>query len=375
MIKTRGLFFLSLISLLSCSEQEPQITLTEVVVDSVMQATYRPSNQLIGRIEAFDDAEIKANVSGYLLERNFTEGQFVKKDSPLFLIDPSPYQAELAKAKAELAKAIAADKAAELNFNRGQELRPKGVISAAEMDKLTSESLQAHANVEAAQAQLVKAEVNLAYTRIKAPFSGHIGRSNYSLGDLVGPESGALTTLVNINPIKVIFQVSEATYLSYLEHKVQQGDKHSAAEDFSVSIELSNGHRYPQQGKIDYIANRVNPDTGTIEGRAILPNPDNILKPGQYAKVIFDSTAELNALFISQSAVQADQQGTYVLSIAGDNTVTRSNVVLGERVDNKVIVKQGLNAGDVIIIRGLQQVRPGQRVSSKHINSSKATNR
>ena len=360
------IFFIS-----ACSKTPPPAALTEVVIDSVVQTSYRPTDELIGRLKANDDAEIKANISGYIKERSFKEGQYVEKDSPLFLIDPDPYVAELAKAQADMSRVKAAKQVAILNYNRGLELRPKGAISASEMDTLTSSKLQAEADVQAANADLVSAQVNLRYTRITAPFSGRIGISEYSIGDLVGPQDGPLTTLVNADPIKVVFQISESLFLNYVSKRNELIAQGKSAPGYDVTLELSNGSIYEHTGKIDYISNRVQQDTGTIEGHSTIANPANLLKPGQYVKVKFESTQSIEALFVPQAAIQSDQQGDFTLVVNSNNEVARRNVTLGDRVADKVLVSSGLAEGDNVIVWGLQLVRPGQKVTSKHIQSAK----
>ncbi len=353
--------------LLACAEEAPPQRVAEVVVDEVRQEPYQPEKEYVGRLLAKDDVAIQARVTGYLLSRDFKEGQLVEAGSVLYTIDDSEYQAALARAKADEAAAIANQANAERNFKRGKELLPRGAISQAEMDNLTAKKLDADASIEAARAQVTSAEVNIGYTTIRAPISGHIGRSVVSVGDLVGPSTGDLTTLVSIDPIEAMFQVSEATYVAVIsEHLTDEGNL-DGERDIEVSLELTNGVIYPEVGRLDYFANRIDTTTGTLEARARIPNPNGALVPGQYVKVILQDANLLEALFLPQAAVQADQQGSFVLVVDGSSTVVRHNVDLGSRFDDMVLVKKGVEEGDRVIVRGLQQVRPGVPVKVKSL--------
>ena len=188
--------------LIACTPEPPPQRVVEVVVDEVVNEPYQPQSEYVGRLYAKDDVAIQAKVTGYLLSRDFQEGQLVEAGDTLFTIDDSEYQAALARAKADLAAAVANQANAQRNFNRGEELLPRGAISQAEMDNLTAKKLDADASIESANAQVASANVNIGYTVIHAPISGRIGRSKVSPGDLVGPNSGDLTTLVSIDPIE-----------------------------------------------------------------------------------------------------------------------------------------------------------------------------
>lgn len=359
----KGIFTVVVLSLLTaCSEPPPPKPMVEVVVDKAITQPHKPGATFVGRLEATDDVQIKARVSGYILQRAFQEGETVNEGDLLYLLDPEQYKADLAQAKANLAKAQANVKVAERNYSRGQELLPKGAISESEMDDLTASKLEADAELEAAKAQVTAAEVNLSYTTIKAPFTGQIGRSEYSVGDLVGPDSGTLTTLVNKDPIKATFQVSEAAFIAAEERREERRGRIS---DIDVHIQLTNGRRYPPAGRIDYIANRIEQATGTIEARASIPNPDGVLYPGQYVTVLLELPDTIDAVMIPQAAVQVDQQGSFVMKVLPDQTVQRSNVVLGDRVDSKVVVRQGVTEGEMLVVRGLQRIRAGQQVQIK----------
>jgi len=362
------LLLILLLSLLqACAEDPPPPPMVEVVVDTVVLDPYQPKASFVGRLRARDDVSIQAKVSGYLLPHSFREGEVVNAGDLLYQIDPAEFEAQMARANAGLARARANEVVAGQNHRRGQELLPAGNISASEMDQLVAKKLDAEAGVASALALLKTAEVNLSYTRILAPITGRIGRNKFSTGDLVGPNTGALNTLVSVDPIQALFQLSEATYVAYMIKRMGSENAQALADsDLSglrVLLELSNRQFYKEVGYIDYISNRISEDTGTLEARALVPNPDGHLYPGQYVRVVLETETLIEALFVPQAAVQADQQGNFVL-VVENGIVQRRNVALDERVDDRVIAQQGVEEGDQVIVRGLQQVRPGQAVTT-----------
>lgn len=359
--------FVGVTLLASCSSEAPPPPMVAVVVDTVVREPYQPTYRHVGRLQAENDVAIQARVTGYLKSRQFHEGDLVNEGDVLYTLDDSEYVAALARAKADLAGAVANQANAQGNFLRGRELLPKGAISKSEMDNLEAQKRDADARIESAQAQVASAEVNLGYTTILAPITGRTGFSSASVGDLVGPNSGNLTTLVSINPIEALFQVSEATYVQAIGVGQDRALETSKLSRIEVRIELSTGIMYPEVGRIDYIANRIDLTTGTLQARARIPNPNSTLVPGQYVRVILLDTELVEGVFVPQAAVQADQQGSFVLAVDDNDTVVRHNVDLGERRDDKVLVQQGVEVGEQIIVRGLQQVRPGMVVKSKSI--------
>jgi membrane fusion protein (multidrug efflux system) len=341
--------------------------MVEVVVEVSTLEPFQPKSAFVGRLQAREDVVIQARITSYLVSRNFREGEYVEKGKLLYQLDPAEYEAQLARAKADLAKARAAQAVALQNYNRGTELLPKGAISDAEMDKLTAARLEADASIAGAEAQIKTAEVNLSFTRIIAPISGRIGSTQHHPGDLIGPNTGPLTTLVSMDPIQAVFQVSESILASSTVVRAinDEGSAQKALNELEVSLELTNRAIYPLVGKIDYMSNRISEDTGTLEARALIPNPYGVLLPGQYVRVILEQTTLVEAVFVAQAAVQVDQQGNFVLVVDANGSVLRRNVELGDRIDDKVIVRLGLDPGEKVVVRGLQQIRPGQVVEYK----------
>lgn len=354
----------------ACAEEVMERPMVEVVVEPVVLEPYQPESEYVGRLEARDDVAIQAKVTGYLLSRDFREGELIQAGEVLYTLDASEFEAALARAEADLASAVASQANAERNYRRGRELLPRGAISQSEMDELTAKKLESDARLESAEAQVTSAQVNLGYTTIIAPITGRIGRSLASLGDLVGPSTGNLTTLVSIDPIEALFKVSEATYVAAMKKRMTTQLDVKELRSLEVTLELTNGTVYPEVGHIDYFSNRVDESTGTLEARAAIPNPHSLLVPGQYVRVILHDTNLLEGLFLPQAAVQADQQGSFVLIVDANSMVARRNVELADRFDDKVLVMEGVNEGDQVVVRGLQQVRPGMPVTTRTLPTS-----
>ncbi|GAB7230074.1 multidrug efflux RND transporter periplasmic adaptor subunit VmeY [Vibrio rotiferianus] len=332
-----------------------------VVTQDVAIIDYQPSKSYIGRIEAVEDTNITAQVSGYLEARHFDEGQMVEKGQLLYSIEPSSFEAQVASAKAALAQAKAALKKAELDHQRGKNLLPRGSISQSEFDALTATLLGARAELEAANAQLKLAEVNLSYTQIRAPFSGRISDSKVSTGDLLSPSSGILTTLVSLDPVHTSFSVSERERLNLGMDGIK-GDGSAESSGVEVQLELENGEYFEHLGQLDFLGNRINTQTGTIAMRALVPNPEQKLLPGQHIKVNLRDKDAKDVIVIPRRAVQTDLEGDFAMVMTEGSVAERRNVELGPQVEQGIIIKEGLNKGDTVITQGLQRVRNGVEV-------------
>ncbi|AVX01308.1 efflux RND transporter periplasmic adaptor subunit [Vibrio vulnificus] len=332
-----------------------------VVTQEVLMLDYQPSNAYIGRVEAVEDTNITAQVSGYLKARHFEEGQLVEKGALLYTIEPSSFEAQVASAKASLAQAKASLKKAELDHQRGKNLLPRGSISQSEFDALTAGLLGAQAQLEAANAQLKLADVNLSYTQIRAPFSGRISDSKVSTGDLVSPSSGILTTLVSLDPIHTAFSISERERLALGIERIK-GDGSTPSAGVEVQLQLENGKEYPHLGRLDYLGNRIDTKTGTIALRAVVENPDHQLLPGQHIKVNLREKQAKSVVVVPRRAVQTDLEGHFVMVMTPGEVAERRNVSLGAQVEQGVVIRQGLTLDDVVITQGLQRVRNGMQV-------------
>ncbi|ASJ41010.1 efflux RND transporter periplasmic adaptor subunit [Vibrio vulnificus] len=341
-----------------------------VVTQEVLMLDYQPSNAYIGRVEAVEDTNITAQVSGYLKARHFEEGQLVEKGALLYTIEPSSFEAQVASAKASLAQAKASLKKAELDHQRGKNLLPRGSISQSEFDALTAGLLGAQAQLEAANAQLKLADVNLSYTQIRAPFSGRISDSKVSTGDLVSPSSGILTTLVSLDPIHTAFSISERERLALGIERIK-GDGSTPSAGVEVHLQLENGKEYPHLGRLDYLGNRIDTKTGTIALRAVVENPDHQLLPGQHIKVNLREKQAQSVVVVPRRAVQTDLEGHFVMVMTPGEVAERRNVSLGAQVEQGVVIRQGLTQDDVVITQGLQRVRNGMQVRVQTPTESK----
>lgn len=359
---------------MACGEEEsvPHSMVVSVITDKAQHLPFKPTMTFVGRLRAQDDVKIQAKVTGYLKAWHFAEGDMVNKGDVLYEIDPSQFEADLAKAKANLSSAEAGVKVAERNFMRGKELFPKGAISASEMDRLEATKLQADADLEGAKAQVIGAKVNLSYTKIEAPINGRIGRSLHSVGDLISPESGELTSLVSIDPMQALFQVSEAIYVARTAAKAEMAARGKDVGDLIVKLRLTDQSMYGHAGRVDYLANRIDESTDTIEARASIPNPEGFLRPGQYIRVVLESPYEMDTLMIPQVGVQADQQGSFVFVVGAGNKVIRRNIETGERVGSDVVVLKGLDVGEDVVVQGVQKIRVGQTVKPQSVSDSNA---
>ncbi len=341
-----------------------------VVTQEVLMLDYQPSNAYIGRVEAVEDTNITAQVSGYLKARHFEEGQLVEKGALLYTIEPSSFEAQVASAKASLAQAKASLKKAELDHQRGKNLLPRGSISQSEFDALTAGLLGAQAQLEAANAQLKLADVNLSYTQIRAPFSGRISDSKVSTGDLVSPSSGILTTLVSLDPIHTAFSISERERLALGIERIK-GDGSTPSAGVEVQLQLENGKEYPHLGRLDYLGNRIDTKTGTIALRAVVANPDHQLLPGQHIKVNLREKQAKSVVVVPRRAVQTDLEGHFVIVMTPGEVAERRNVSLGAQVEQGVVIREGLTQDDVVITQGLQRVRNGMQVRVQTPTESK----
>ena len=335
----------------------------EVMVAEVIQKDVPVYREWVASTDGLVNATILAQVEGYLIKQNYKEGDFVKKGTLLFEIDPRPFQAAVDQVKAALAKQQAVFKTAQANLNRILPLAAANAVSQKDKDDAIGETDSAEAQVLAAQAQLRKAELDLGFTKIASPIDGIAGAARAQIGDLVGtPQSRELTTVSTVNPIKVYVPISEQEYLEVVEKEEQKPD---TVERMSFDLILADGRTWPEKGTFSFADRQVDPRTGTIRVAILFPNPRNILRPGQYAKVRALIGTEKNALLVPQLAV-GELQGNYqVAQVNADNTVKIQNVKVGERFGDWWVIREGLKPGQRVVAEGIQKVSDGVKVTPK----------
>jgi len=335
-----------------------------VTVAPAQRTSIPDERERVGQVRAVEDVDIRARVEGYLEERRFEEGADVEKGELLFVIEQAPYEAEVARAEARLARARATRQKAELDLARARELRKTNVASQAALDAATASAAEARAEVLAAEAELQQARLDLEYTEIHAPMDGRVGESEFSVGDLVGPESGPLTTLVSLDPIYVYWQVPEQVLLEFRRQSLERVRDGDEPVRVTARLRFADGSLYEHKGVWDFLNNRVDPTTGTQTARALFPNPDAVLLPGQYADVLVEVGEPRQALVIPQSAVQEDQAGRFVLVVGEEERARVRRVVMGARRGIFWEVREGLSEGERVVYQGVQKVRPGSRVDA-----------
>ncbi|CAO3382773.1 efflux RND transporter periplasmic adaptor subunit [Azospirillum argentinense] len=335
----------------------PPTVTTEVVRDREVT----PTSEFIGRVQAIQDFEARARVEGFIEQVAFQEGQNVTKDTLLYVIEQAPYQAAVDSAKADLARAQATQREAQRAFQRAQELRTRGNISQADVDQAQAGQETAEADIMQTQAKLRQAELNLGYTRISSPIDGRIGATAMTVGDLVNPSSGPLATVVQLDPIRVVFSVSDRDVL-----QVQRASPDLASTEavnrFVPALKLADGSEYEQRGKVAFASNRIDPQTGTIPVYADFANPKALLLPGQYVTVLIRPAQTERQPVVPVSAIQQDQQGSYVLVLDQQNRAQRRPIEPGPQLDQVIAVPKGVQAGETVIVGGAQKVRPGMAV-------------
>ena len=341
----------------------PSVTVAEPLIREMAEWS-----DFTGQFEPLESVEVRARVSGYLESVNFTDGQLVKKGDLLFVIEPRPFELELETAKAQLAQAEAQQQLAEAQLERTVQLLKNDYASKETYDARVSELAIAKAARNAAITVVSQAQLNLDYTRVTAPVSGRMGRHEVSVGNLVmGGTSGdttLLTTIVSLDPIWLIFNVSEGDGMTY-KRLVQKGEVQSARENrVSVEGQLMDEKTWPLKGSIDFVDNQYDRSSGTIRVRATFPNPDLFITPGQFGRVRVPMSQMRPTMLVPDAAVVTDQSVKLLFTVNADGTVVPKPVKLGPVTDDGLrVVREGVGADDRVIINGLLRARPGAKVT------------
>jgi RND family efflux transporter MFP subunit len=359
----------------------------EVMVAQVQQRDVAIYSEWIGTLDGLVNANVKAQVTGYLLEQDYQEGSFVQKGQLLFQIDPRPFQAvldqaegQLAQAKAQLANAEAVQLRNQLDVDRYTPLAKEQAASQQDLDNAIQNNLAAKATVATAKAQIQSAQaavetarLNLGFTRLVAPITGIAGIAQLQVGALVDTTSAPVTTVSTVDPIKVYFTVSESEYLDFNRRFPTESGRAAELKRLPLDLVLADGTTYAHQGTVDYADRAVNQGTGAILIAGLFPNPGNILRPGGYGKVRAATRTESDALVVPQRAV-TELQGSYQVAVVdSENKVSIRTVTPGDRTGSDWIIVKGLKAGERVVAEGAQKVRPGSQVNPKPYVMQSAT--
>ena len=332
-----------------------------VGVVAVAEKDVSSSFDFTGRVEAIDTVDLRARVEGFLEQRNFEEGGEVKKGQLLFVIEQAPYKAQVDQVQASIAKAQAAADFAQIQEKRYADLVKRQAVPQQRLDEVNNQLAQAKADLMNQQAALEEAKLNLSYTEIIAPISGKIGRSIYSVGNLVQPASGTLATLVSQDPIYVTFPVSAR---QLLDVQKQQQSSQANGDRFDIRLKLPDGTMYAEVGKVDFVNVQVDQSTDTVTVRATFQNPKRLLVDGMLVGVVVQAAKATPSLVIPQAAMLVDQAGPYVLVVDKASKVEQRRIQIGAQQGVDTVVTQGLQKGDRVIVDGIQKVRPGMTVEA-----------
>jgi RND family efflux transporter MFP subunit len=362
-----GVLLIGVSLLTGCSRKPAQTgpPPPEVLVTTVQPRDVPRVLERVATLDGFINANINAQVQGYIVSRDYQEGSVVKTGDLLFQIDSRPFEAALAQAKGTLAKDQANQIKAEADKKRAIDLFNKKVISDQERDTFFATADSTTANVEADGAAVKQAEINLGYSKIIAPIDGVVGFANNQVGDLVGPSTGPLTTMSQIDPIKAIVTAGEGPWTDFVSRHPDATERNAYIKSLDFELILSNGEVYPKKGKFYALDRNLDTKTGSIRYYVTFPNPGNILRPGQFGKVRFVADIKKGAMVVPQEAVN-ELQGSFQVAVVDENNkVSIRTVKMGERIDALWEVTEGLKPGDKVIVQGLQKAREGSTVTVK----------
>jgi multidrug efflux system membrane fusion protein len=331
---------------------------TAVSVAQVVSKPLRDFEEFTGRLEPVTTVSIQPRVAGFVDSAQFTEGAHVSKGQLLFRIDPRPYQAEVDRLAAQLKRAHTQSELAAINHERGKQLIAKHVIAQQDFDQLATTAISSGDDIGAAAAALEAARLNLEFTQVRSPIDGRVSRMLITPGNLVATTS-VLTTVVSDNPVYAYFDADEQTYLRFTNH--------TAGGTSPVYMGLADEQGYPHEGRLDFVDNQVDARSGTIRARAVFDNKDGHYTPGLFARIKLIGGQAHDTILIDERAVGTDLGKKFVLALKADNTLEYRPIILGANIDGLRVVSQGLSNGDVIVVNGLQHVRPGATVAPTRV--------
>jgi multidrug efflux system membrane fusion protein len=339
----------------------PEVTVAEVVSRDVTEW-----DEFTGRLEAVDTVSVRPRVSGFVATLNFTEGALVRRGQLLFQIDPRPFQTEVDRLRAEVMRTRATVQRADSELRRAERLRAENAMSLEEHDRRAAFSQESSAQVAAVEAALRAAELNLEFTHVTSPITGRVGRAIVTEGNLVssGPgEATLLTTIVSIDPVYAYFNADEQILLRYEEAARREHRRNAHDASWPIRMALASDEGFPREGRMDFLDNQLDPQAGTIRGRAVFDNHDRALTPGLFVRLRLAGGGKYRGLLIQDRAVGTDLGKKFVLVVDADAVVQYRTVELGPLVDGLRVVQSGLQPHDRVVINGLQRVRPGAKVT------------
>lgn len=364
-------FVLGVSGLLLCSAGDGVAQTGPVVgVMTVQVENVSPAHEFVGRVEALNAVDIRARVEGFLERRLFAEGQNVEKGQDLFTLERTTYELALEDAQATLVGAQTNFDNAERQLQRNRTLSQRTVSQAVLQESQAARDI-ARASVLSAQTRVNQAELNLGYTHIKAPIDGRIGRAAYSVGSLVSPSSEPLARVVQTDPIRVVFSVSDRTILD-LRTIAGGAGKDELAKGYALKLRLSNGEPYQQSGKLEFFGNEIDVQTGTLPIRALFANAQSLLMPGQFVTVIVEPEEREERPVVPVGSVEQDREGRFVLVVDGESRAAVRRIRASVQVGQNWVVEEGLQGGEKLIVEGLQRVFPGAVVEAQSVSAGDA---
>ncbi len=334
-----------------------------VEVANPISKDIKPSFSTAGRIEAEESIDIVARVSGWLQDKYFQEGDRVKKGQKLFLIEPDEYALEARTARARVNENSAVYKNSEIDLRRAEQLLKEDLVSREYYDNALTQRNKNRAALDGAVSDMHKANLNLSYTNITSPMSGRIGKANVSVGNYVNPSTGVIAQIYTTNPMKVIFPLKSGDFIELKKYYKENPNDESTV---SVLLGLADGSTYEKEGKIEFVDNKVDENTGTVTMRAVFENPDELLVPGDYVNVTLRVNHPQKVMLIPQSATKTDVGTGYYVWTVKDGKAVKKDIIVNENYENNWIVEKGLDWDDVVVMKGIQDIyKSGQPVKTK----------